>query len=299
MDDRIELRLEATAEGIDWVRSLLATIGYAGEIDIRPTEGESWPYRVRLYPAQGFEVDRIASTLYSLERTKLTSALKAFNVDEVTIAASPTTSIGRFTIQPPDRKPAETDQITLQIGSTLAFGSGLHPATIVSLKLLDRHLSPSMQTLDLGSGSGILSVAMAKLGADVMAIDNDPIAVQATESTVKLNGVESQVQTLQGSLGQGSEFGHWMNGSSFGSVAAIRPIAQFDLIVANILAHLHLTLATDYQQALKPKGILITAGYTIDRAEEIDAALQAVGFEAIDREMLDDWIAIAHRLQFI
>ncbi|NJL21490.1 MAG: 50S ribosomal protein L11 methyltransferase [Leptolyngbyaceae cyanobacterium SM1_3_5] len=296
MSDRLELRLGATAEGIDWVRSLLATIDYAGEIDIRPIEGDSWPYRVRLYPAAGFEVDSIATTLYSLERTKLTSPLEAFSADEVSIAASPTISIGRFTIQPPDSQP--TDQLTLQIGSTLAFGSGLHPATIVSLKLLDRHLSPSMQTLDLGSGSGILSVAMAKLGADVTAIDNDPIAAQATESTVKLNGVETQVQTMQGSLGQGSEFGHWMNGSSFGEVAAIRPIAQFDLIVANILAHLHLTLATDYQQALKPNGILITAGYTIDRAEEIGSAFQAVGFTEIDREMLDEWMAMAHRLSF-
>lgn len=298
MSDRLELRLDATAEGIDWVRSLLATIGYAGEIDIRPTEAKAWPYRVRLYPAAGFEVDSIATALHSLERTKLTTAIEAFNVDAVSIAASPTTSIGRFTIQPLDRQTTEPDQITVQIGSSLAFGSGLHPATIVSLKLLDRHLSPFMQTLDLGSGSGILSVAMAKLGANVTAIDNDPIAVQATEATVKLNGVETQVQTSQGSLGQGSAFGHWMSGSSFGEVAAIGSIAQFDLIVANLFAHLHLTLAIDYQQALKPNGILITAGYTSDRADEIDSAFQAVGLREIDRETLHEWSATAHQLSF-
>ena len=295
MTDRTELRLEATAEGVDWVRSLLATIDYAGEIDIRSTEAESWPYRVRLYPAPGFEVDRIATTLHSLERTQLTTVLEAFSADEASIAASPTTSIGRFMIQPPNSKLGKTDRIVLQIGSTLAFGSGLHPTTIVSLKLLDRHLLPPMSALDLGSGSGILSVAMAKLGAKVTAIDNDPIAVQATAATIQLNAVESQVQAFQGSLGQGSKFGHWMSGSSFGTVAALHPIAEFDLIAANLLAHLHLTLTADYQQALKPNGILITAGYTIDRADEIDAALQQIKFERIDREEFGEFVAMAHR----
>lgn len=305
MSDRIELRLDATAEGVDWVRSLLATIDYAGEIDIRPTDSAAWPYTLRLYETQGLDCDRIAATLHSLERTGLTTALQAFagNLQAFageTIAAAPATRIGRFTIQPADRTSDRTasspEEIVLRMGSTLAFGSGLHPTTIVSLKLLDRHLSPPMHALDLGSGSGILSVAMAKLGASVVAIDNDPIAVQATAAAVKLNGVESQVQVLQGSLGQGSSFGHWMSGSSFGEVAAIRPSAQFDLIAANTLAHLHLTIAADYQQALKPHAVLIAAGYTIDRAEEIDAALQNVGFERIDREELGEFVAIAFAL---
>lgn len=291
----IALELGATAEGVDWVRSLLATIDYAGEIDIRSTDSAAWPYRVRLHPAQGLNVDRIAATLHSLERTGLTTALQESIADDA-IATAPITQVGRFAIWPPGstRSP---DVIDLQIGSTLAFGSGLHPATIVSLKLIDRHLSPPMQTLDLGSGSGILSVAMAKLGANVTAIDNDPIAVQATEFAVKLNGVESQVQVSQGSLGQGSSFGHWMNGSSVGNVATLHPIAQFDLIAANILAHLHLTLVADYQQALQPNGILITAGYTLDRVQEINAAFQAVGFEEIDREASSEFVGIAHRLR--
>ncbi|NEQ28411.1 MAG: 50S ribosomal protein L11 methyltransferase, partial [Microcoleus sp. SIO2G3] len=140
------------------------------------------------------------------------------------------------------------------------------------------------------------SVAMAKLGARVVAIDNDPIAVAATASAVQLNNVESQVRVCSGSLGQGSELGHWMNHHS-NSTDSFEPAAEFDLIVTNILARVHIALASDYRQALMPQGVVITAGYTIDFADEVDTALVAAGFEQIDREEREEWVAIAHRLR--
>jgi ribosomal protein L11 methyltransferase len=183
--------------------------------------------------------------------------------------------------------------------NSLAFGSGLHPATILSLRLLERHVQPELHALDLGSGSGILSIAIAKLGAKVFAIDNDPIAVAATEDAVQRNQVTQMVTAMCASLGRASKLGHWMGGDSVENVPAIASDQKFDLIVANIFARVHISLAADFYKALRSTsthtGILITAGYTSDREEDITSAMSAVGFKLCDRAQIDEWIAIAYR----
>ena len=154
-----------------------------------------------------------------------------------------------------------------------------------------------MHTLDLGSGSGILSVAIAKLGASVLAIDNDSIAVTATQDAVQLNQVASQVTVICGSLGSASQLGHWLGGDSIESVPEIKANAQFDLIVANIFARIHISLAAEFYKALRStsmhSGILITAGYTSDREEDITAAMREAGLVVYDRVQINEWIAIA------
>ena len=114
-----------------------------------------------------------------------------------------------------------------------------------------------------------------------MAIDNDPIAVTATEDAVERNQVTDQVTVACGSLGMASQLGHWMGGDSIGDVSEIKGDGQFDLIVANIFARVHISLAHDFYQALRNtsnhSGILITSGYTSDREEDITKAMNDVG----------------------
>jgi ribosomal protein L11 methyltransferase len=197
--------------------------------------------------------------------------------------------------------------IPLYLNPSLTFGSGLHPATIVSLQMLERYVSPGMRVLDLGSGSGILSVASAKLGAQVLALDNDPIAVEATQGAIELNQVQSQVIAQAGSLGQGSNLGHWL-GETVGEVAQIEVQGEslslaegkFDLIIANIFARIHCTLALDYYQALhhSGKGLLIMAGFTIDQEADVTAACEQVGFKFLDRlcqnQGDNQWVALIY-----
>ena len=165
------------------------------------------------------------------------------------------------------------------------------------MQLLERHVKPNLNTLDLGSGSGILSVAIAKLGAKVLAIDNDPIAVTATQDAVERNQVTDQVTVACGSLGAASQLGHWMGGDCIGDVPEIIGDQQFDLVVANIFARVHISLANDFYQALRNTsihtGILITSGYTSDREEDITKAMTDVGLVVCDRAQIDEWIAIA------
>ena len=162
---------------------------------------------------------------------------------------------------------------------------------------MERHVKPNLNTLDLGSGSGILSVAMAKLGAKVLAIDNDPIAVTATQDAVERNQVTEQVTVTCGSLGAASQLGHWMGGDSVGDVPEIQGNEQFELIVANIFARVHISLAHDFYKALRNtsthSGILITSGYTSDREEDITKAMNDVGLVVCDRAQIDEWIALA------
>jgi len=97
-----------------------------------------------------------------------------------------------------------------------------------------------------------------------------------------------------GSLGQGSELGHWMGGD-LEDTPAVAPAAQFDLIVANILARIHMLLVTDYGTALRPNGILITAGFTTEFEAEIQDAFTEAGLQLIEAVRWNEWLALAHR----
>jgi ribosomal protein L11 methyltransferase len=298
----MELSLDTNNEAVDWVCTLLAGTRYQGEIrvaDYSEDAAQPWAFTIYLYLPEDAQAQaqEIAKILLPLHRTGIATELQMRRVTTIAPAQnSPLLHrIGRFVITDcqQDSSPAA---IPIQIKPGLAFGSGLHPATRLSLRLLEQYIKPGMQTLDLGSGSGILSVAIAKLGAQVLSVDNDPIAVQATAESVQLNGVSAQVTVQQGSLGRGSELGHWMGEKTIGTVQSIDAFAPFDLIAANILGRVHVTLAPDFRQALNPGGILITAGFTTDYEEDVRNALSGEGFAAIACERHQEWVAWMYRL---
>ena len=316
MNSWIELSLDTTNEAVDWVYTLLAKAIAVEDIHIceySDRHNSKWTFTIQMYlPEDGQiyqRIDEIEAILKPLHRTGLTTELRTFVVEqkpEVVEKSEDSVNnhlvrrIGdRFVIVAPSSnyEPQNSQEIILRLQNSLAFGTGLHPATILSLQLLERHVKSELNTLDLGSGSGLLSVAMAKLGAKILAIDNDPIAVTATEDAVERNQVTDQVTVACGSLGAASQLGHWMGGDSIGDVAEIKGDEQFDLIVANIFARVHISLADDFYQALRNtsthSGILITSGYTSDREEDITKAMTDVGLVVCDRAQIDEWIAIA------
>ncbi|MBD2166213.1 50S ribosomal protein L11 methyltransferase [Calothrix membranacea FACHB-236] len=309
----MELSLDTTNEAVDWVCTLLAKNNYSDDIRITKysepdlSASPAWDLSINLYlPNDVYANSRgteIANLLSSLERTGLSTGLQMAVVDEKPVLSELTSPfirrIGQKFVVLSDDTPYSSEsaeEITLRLKPSLAFGSGLHPATILSLKLLERHITPAMNVLDLGSGSGILSVAIAKLGANVLALDNDMIAVEATQDAVSRNGVEQQVTVKEGSLGCGSELGHWLGGDSINNVPMVEAKADFDLIVANIPARMHITLATDYQQALRSSGLVILAGFTSDYEEDLAVAFTNAGFEYVDCERQDEWLALAYQI---
>ena len=311
----IELSLDTNHEAVDWVCTLLAENIDINDIYITEyaeshLANSDWTFTIRLYLPHDVSartgVEKIEHLLSPLHRTGMTTAIQTTVVEnKITDIPQPLVHrIGQKFIVVTSNTSNKTeiaDKITLRLQKTLAFGSGLHPATIVSLRLLERYITPQMQVLDFGSGSGILSVAMAKLGANVLALDNDSVAVEATQETVSINGVEQQVEVIQGSLGCGSDLGHWMGGNTVDDVSKIEAEDTFDVIVANIFARVHIALADDFRRALRQHqaqpGLLITAGFTTDHEESVTTALTEAGFEVIDCERLNEWVALAHQCQ--
>ncbi len=241
----IELSLDTTGEGVDWVRTLLAGTAYSGVMQMTAYRGdpgeeaeaagiapEHWAFTLSLMlPADQVSLcAAIEQAIAPLVRTGIATPLRIVSDGESLLEAERPTAQGhplkqaigqRFVVwaTPPVADQA-TGEIPLYIPPSLAFGSGLHPATQLSVQVLERHVKPPMSGLDLGCGSGILSVAMAKLGAEVVAIDNDAVAVQASQEAVQRNGVADQVTVMQASLGEGSALGHWMGGEMGGGCRA-------------------------------------------------------------------------------
>ena len=309
----IELSLDTTNEAVDWICTLLANAIAAEDMHISEYRDRSaeWTFTIQMYLPEDIQIyqriETISSILKPLHRTGMTSELQTFVVDQKPpkMEHNPENSLirhigDRFVILSADSdyQTSNSQEIVLRLQNSLAFGSGLHPATILSLKLIERHVQPSLHALDLGSGSGILSVALAKLGAMVLAIDNDRIAVSATQDAIERNRVSAQVTVTEASLGSASQLGHWMGGDSIEAVTEIKANGQFDLIVANIFARVHISLAAEFYKALRNtsthSGILITAGYTSDREEDVSSAMIEVGFAVCDRVQIDEWIAIAY-----
>ena len=167
--------------------------------------------------------------------------------------------------------------IEIALDPGMAFGTGTHPTTRLCLEALEDLVQPAQDILDLGCGSGILSIAAAKLGArKVLALDTDAIAVQATRENAAANGTADKITAEQGSL------------------AAIKTSARrFDVVVVNILARVILKMAENQLgEAVRPGGIAIFSGIIETQVEEIEAALRQTGLQPGARRQKGDWVLI-------
>jgi ribosomal protein L11 methyltransferase len=165
---------------------------------------------------------------------------------------------------------ARRGEAVIRIDPGMAFGTGQHPTTLMCLRALEETVQPGADVLDLGTGSGILALAAARLGAaSVLALDTDPLAVRAARENVRLNGLEAIVRVEEGTLQAG--------------------VGPFDVVVANISAPVIVELTRAMATALKPGGVLIAGGFSEVRAAEVAAALTAAGL-AVERTLSDgEW----------
>ena len=183
---------------------------------------------------------------------------------------APKTIIVRPPHIPYDAKP---DEVVIDLAPGLAFGTGQHQSTRLCLGLLAEYVQPDVSVLDVGTGSGILAVAAAKLGAtSVTATDIDPLAVDAARDTARRNRVAIDVQR-----------------------DSIPPESRFDLVVANLTADLLQYLAQDLAGALRPEGQLIASGLIASRQAEVVAAFGDCGLRLEADQSEDDWRALLFR----
>lgn len=169
------------------------------------------------------------------------------------------------------------DDVVLALDPGMAFGTGLHPTTRLCLaaleSLADRGLVDGARILDVGSGSGILSIAAALLGASsILALDVDPIAVEASAANARRNRLVRRIRVREGSAPSGE--------------------GPFDLVLANLIASLLVSLAGGLAADLRPGGTLLASGIFADREAEVVAALDARGLAIARRSTEGDWVAL-------
>lgn len=185
----------------------------------------------------------------------------------------------RFVVKPSWREhtPREGD-VVIELDPGMAFGTGLHPTTRMCLLAMERYLKPGMAMLDLGTGSGILAIGAAKLGASrIMALDKDPVAVRVAESNVKANGVGKLVSVKQATL------------SGETGVPFLKADMTFDLVVANLTASLIEELAGHMAFSLGCGGVLITSGILYEGLDRVIARLKSAGLDTRDVLSEGDW----------
>jgi ribosomal protein L11 methyltransferase len=167
----------------------------------------------------------------------------------------------------------------------MAFGTGTHPTTQLCLLAIERHLKPGQPLLDLGTGSGILAIAAAKLGAGpILALDIDAEAVRVARENALANGMAGRLTIEQGSLAE-------LRAGRYGEAWRSAP-----LVVANLLARIIVDLLDEgLAEAVAPGGILVASGILESQAYQVIAALKAHGLTVLARERLEDWVVLLAR----
>ncbi|MDR9795813.1 50S ribosomal protein L11 methyltransferase [Aeribacillus pallidus] len=181
----------------------------------------------------------------------------------------------KFTIVPTWElyEPAHTDELIIELDPGMAFGTGTHPTTVLCIQALEKKVQKGNIVIDVGTGSGVLSIASALLGADkVIALDLDPVAVDNARLNVKLNKVQHLVQVKQNNLLDDIN-------------------VKANVIVANILAEVILRFVRDAHERLENGGYFITSGIIQNKKHEVEQALIEAGFTIEETMTMEDWVA--------
>ena len=174
---------------------------------------------------------------------------------------------------------ASPDDIVIEIDPGVAFGTGYHPTTDTCLQAMEQHIAPGMTVLDLGTGSGILTIAAIKLGAGlVTALDIDSQAVTAARRNFRRLGINKRVRLGQGSVPHPTA-----------------PAGDFDLAVANISARGVADRCPFILTALKPGALFIASGLLNTQKEEVAAVVEPLGFSLISEWPQEEWTTLLYR----
>lgn len=166
------------------------------------------------------------------------------------------------------------DDVVLEMDPGMAFGTGLHPTTQLCVTAIEELVKPGDTVLDLGTGTGILAMTAAKLGAaQVLAVDNDADAIAAARRNIEANQLNQTIELRHGSLQDVN-----------------RP---YNLVLANILAPIIIQMASSgLAKRLRPQGHLVASGILAEQTEEVTAALEAVGLQVIEHHQHEEWMAL-------
>lgn len=297
----LELTVQAHPEAVESVSELLSRYAPGGVAIEEPIElvdeGQEYrvlsgePVKVHAYlPIDGNEEEarqRVAEGLWHLSSLgpQFVGDLDTRIVNEEDWANAwkdyyHVTHIGRRLVIRPswrDYTPKD-DEVVLELDPGMAFGTGLHPTTRMCLEQVEQRVQPGMRILDVGTGSGILALAAAKLGAsEIYCIDNSSVAVESARANAAANSLEDRITVVLGTLDEAE---------------AKRMQGRYDMVLANIIARVIGSIAPHLARVLAPGGILITSGIIQDRRHEAEQPLLDAGLKLVEAVMIDDWVTL-------
>ena len=172
----------------------------------------------------------------------------------------------------------ENNEIVIELDPGMAFGTGTHPTTALCIKMIEQYSKPDDSFLDVGTGSGILLIAAAKLGANhLIGIDNDDVAVKIAKKNLDNNNIAPD--TFQVSLNTLEELDS----------------AGFDIIAANILAHVIIDIMPEIKARLNIGGIAVLSGIIKEKEKLVLSCISENKLELINKKYQEDWVAISVR----
>ena len=175
--------------------------------------------------------------------------------------------------------PGKND-IILEIDPGMAFGTGAHPTSALCMSMIEKYLKPGNSFLDIGTGSGILMIAAAKLGAArLLGTDTDEVAAEIAKENLLLNKIDEKRFAVKV-----TSLAEEING-------------RFNIVAANILTEVILNLLEGVKKVISKNGILICSGITEKNRGIVEQKMISKGFEIIDVQESDGWICIAGMLQ--
>ncbi len=302
-----EIRIHTTHEAIEPISNILHEIGAGGVVIQDPMDlikefdskyGEIFELDPNDYPEEGVYVVAYLPVNSFLGETveeikQAINGLIAYDIDigknNITISEvneeewatawkkyyKPVKVSEKITIIPTweEYEPVESDEVIIELDPGMAFGTGTHPTTVLSLQALEQYIEQNDRIIDVGTGSGVLSIAAALLGAkEVQAFDLDELAVKISKINAKLNKVDNRITSKQNDLLKG-----------------VRD--QVDLIVSNILAEIIVQFTNEAFDNLKDGGIFITSGIILGKKDEVKTNLIEAGFEILETNQMEDWIS--------
>lgn len=298
----LELVVDADREAIESVAELFGRFGYNEGVVIeepflQDPDGDNLavdvtkPVRVRTYlPAEAIDpetIEAIRSGLRSLGMIRPVGDLTVERRREEDWANTwkefyrPVKVGVKTVVRPPwlEYEAAE-DEIVVVLDPGMAFGNGTHHTTRLALVGLETLIEPGMTVFDGGTGSGILAIAAAKLGAKhVDGVDIDPVSVRTAIENVERNELGVPIHLETGSIGQGEPFDG----------------VQYDLVLANIIARILIELNEGIFARVKSGGILVLSGIIENREEETRAIYERYPLDFIERRQEEDWVSVAYR----
>jgi len=299
----LELTVQAHPEAVESVSELLRRYSSEGVVIEEPFEltedGQDYrvlygqPVKIHAYiPIDGKEEatrQQIELGLWHLSSlgAHFVSELQTRVVDEEDWANAwkdyyHVTHIGqRLVIRPSWREytPRERE-VVVTLDPGMAFGTGVHPTTRMCLEQVERRVQSGMRILDVGTGSAILALAAAKLGAqNVDAIDNSSVAAESATANVAMNDLEDRIRVVLGVLDKAE---------------AERMAGRYNLVLANIIAQVIGLIAPLLAQVLAPQGVLVVSGIIEARRHDAEGPLLEAGLQLVEEVKIDDWLALVY-----